>query len=237
MGTHRTLLLACLMILPLSASAQLHYSLGADWSEISNPNGPWSLREGSNLLPHVSAWQSTIGGWSVAQPAWSRSENGTNRLPAWLMSNGSESLVHDWLAGDIVVHSTDGLNGIGNGPASVVWTSPAGGAATVTGHVWIGRDIGRAVVWSVTINGGAVTSGQISSGDPYDRAAPFDLQAGSGGAAVLQDIPVMPGTAIALRLDTPQDPGDFVGVVFDIDFNGIVPARPSTWSRIKSMYK
>jgi len=37
------------------------YDLNADWSDSSNPNGVWTYREGTNALPHVTAWQGLSG--------------------------------------------------------------------------------------------------------------------------------------------------------------------------------
>src|SRR5882724_5676454 len=112
------------------------YDLRADWSDTANPHGPWSCNEGGNPLPHVDWWQHAIccgnGGWSAAQPGWARSESGTDRVPFWFKSRGVESptacgaaFTIDWVAGDVVVHTQDDSNGVGNGVANVTWTSPA----------------------------------------------------------------------------------------------------------------
>jgi len=197
------------------AIAGQSWSLQTDWQETSNPGGPdnaWSLREGVNALPHVDAWQQLLGGWSEPQPAWSESSDGNNRLPMWMKSNGSETFPHDWTAGEIVVHSTDGTNGVGNGDASVVWISPIRGIVSVAGAVWQGRDIGRSNDWSLRVDGQSLTGGSLFTGDPWSSAKPLDLSAGSGGAAALEGIEVCEGSEIELRVIRTSLSGDFVVV-------------------------
>jgi hypothetical protein len=191
------------------------FDLTADWSNDSNPNGVWSYNEGNNPLPHVDDWQSAFPGWG--QEGWAESENGNNRLPFWFQSNGAEPFTHDYLAGDIVVHTTDPTNGVGNGLANVTWTSFFSGTADLSGAVWIGRDIGRSNHWRLSINGTVVTEGDISSGDAYSRANPFDLSTGTGGASVLNDVPISSGTVVKLEFDAMGGAGDFVGVDFTVN--------------------
>lgn len=202
------------------------YDLTADWSNASNPNGVWSYNEGINALPHVNSWQSASGGWG--QQGWAESENGNDRLPFWFQSNGAEPFTHDWLTGDIVVHTTDAANGVGNGFANVTWTSPVAGTADISGAVWIGRENGRSDHWRLTIGGVTVTEGDIASGDVYSRATPFDLATGTGGATVLNQVPVSVGTVIALQFERTSTFGEFVGTRLTVN---AVP-EPSTFATI-----
>jgi hypothetical protein len=187
------------------------YDVRADWSDTANPSGPWSYRAGDALLPHVDAWGPTD--WSLPQPAWATGASfGEWFLPAWLRSNGAEQFPHDWVAGDIAVHTYDPANGGPNGEAKLVWTSPVRGVATVGGGVWMGRDIGRANTWTLLHNSVPLTGGTISSGDAFDRAHPFLFSAGSGGAGVLANRDVALGDRLALLLVRIGSAGDFVVV-------------------------
>jgi hypothetical protein len=177
----------------------------------------WSLRQGATPLPHVDAWQRTLGGWNTFQPGWARSEDANTRLPFWFRSNGSETFPHDFLAGDIVVHTTDQVNGVGSGPANVTWRAPAFGTVSIAGSVWLGRDIGRAAHWEVFRSGTEISHGDVVSGDQYDRAHPFNLATGSGGAAVLQNIRVCGGDELRLEFAL-INVGDFVGVNLTFTF-------------------
>jgi hypothetical protein len=207
------------------------YDLTADWSDAVNPNGVWTYREGANVLPHVNSWQEVLGGWSVDQPGWAESEDDINRLPFWFKSNGSETFVADWQAGDVVVHSTDFINGAGNDNANVLWTAPSDGIATITGGLWIGRDIGRAVAWSLLLNNVQVTAGVVGDSDPYDSSNPYQFSAGSGGASAVSDLIVGAGDTIELRFGTTLV-GDFVVVDLAID---VVPVpEPSSLAMLIS---
>ncbi|MGE3109345.1 MAG: GC-type dockerin domain-anchored protein [Phycisphaerales bacterium] len=204
----------------VNASAQV-YDLRTDWSETSNPNGAWSYRHGSKPLPHVDAWQRNLGGWTTFQPGWARSEDANTRLPFWFQSNGAEAFDNDFDPGDIVVHTTDPGNGVGSGEANVFWTSPGIGLATVSGAVWLGRDIGRSNQWTLYRGGTSLSSGQVFSGDQYNRASPFDLSTGTGGAGPLQNIHVCRGDDIRLELVRTSAAGDFCGVTLTIAFTPI----------------
>lgn len=190
------------------------YNLASDWSDLTNPNGVWAYREGANALPHVASWQSALGGFTAAQQGWARSENGTDRIPFWYKSSGLENFAHDYVTGDVVVHTQDNINGIGQGPGNVAWTNPGGlPAATITGGVWMGRDIGRSDHWALFKNTTLLTEGDIASGDAFSRAVPFNFAAGTGGAAAVTNIPIATGDKLELRLtQTSVAGGDFVGV-------------------------
>lgn len=197
------------------------YDLNSDWSDSANPNGVWSYRQGTSLLPHVDDWQHTFGGWNTPQPGWSESEDGNNRLPFIFKSNGSENFVHDFLAGDVLMHSTDGANGVGNGRGNIAWTSPADGVVNVTGSTWIGRDLGRTVDWAVLLNTTDLTGGVVSSGDAYDRANPFGFADGSGGSGALTGISVSAGDQIIFETNTENQYGDFVGINFTVEYQAV----------------
>ena len=139
-------------------------------------------------------------------------------LPGWFRSTADGLDGLDVLTGDVVVHSTDDGNGPASGPANVIWTSPATGTIAIAGAVWIARDIGRSNDWTLLHKGVPLTGGSIFSGDPFHRANPFDLATGSGGAAVLQDIPVSEGEVIELEIikSSTSQFGDFVGVDLQI---------------------
>jgi len=223
----RGLALALITVCAALSSATV-YDLKADWSDAANANGAWSYREGVNLLPHVASWQSSLGGWSSAQPGWAKSENGSDRLPFIFKSNGTETFGHDYLEGDIVMHTWDGTNGAGNGQGNVVWTSPGAGIINVVGSTWIGRDIGRSVNWSILKNAVSLTGGNVQSGDVYNRANPFDFADGSGGSGVLANMSVATGDQIVFMTETASVAGDFVGINFTVDYQAV--PEPATFA-------
>src|SRR5205807_517357 len=109
-------LLGCLLLSPSSSTllSAVIYDLKTDWSDLTNPNGPWSYREGNNVLPHVADWQGLSGDFTGVQPAWARAETGNTNLPPWMKIASPAGIANDWQFGDIVTHSTDGFNGIGS---------------------------------------------------------------------------------------------------------------------------
>ena len=171
----------------------------------------------------VAGWQRTLGGFSTLQPGWARSEDGNNRIPFWFKSSATPTFAHDWVAGDIVVHTTDSGNGVGNGPANVIWTAPAGGTISITGGVWMGRDIGRSDHWTIFKNGTALTDGGIASGDAFSRAHPFSLTAGSHGRGLRHERVRCRARemsfSFAANVVNAGDNGDFVGVNFTVAEN------------------
>jgi hypothetical protein len=133
-----------------------------------------------------------------------------------------KDFVHDLLAGDIVVRTTDASNGVGQGPANYLWTSPDEALLAISGGVWLGRGIDRSVQWALVKNGVPLTVGDLASGDVYSRANPFDSSDGSDGASAITDIPVSVGDQIMLLFTaTSTAGGDFVGV--DLAIEATVP--------------
>lgn len=189
------------------------YDLKSQWSDSKNPNGVWTYREGTNALPHVAAWDS-FENPAPAQPAWARSEgtssSGGTYLPAWFKSTHT---VADWQVGDIIVHSTDAVNGAGAGLANVAWTSPADGTVTIAGGVWAASPgSGRSNHWSLQKNSTTLTEGDIFDGDPFSRAQPFKYSTGSSGSSGVQNIVVHKGDIIKLVVARNSSAGDVAGV-------------------------
>lgn len=203
-------LMALLSLASLPAQATT-YDLTNDWSYASNPNGVWSYRNfAGTALTFTPARVSDP--WSTPQPAW-------GELPGWFKSNGTELFAHDWLAGDVITHTTSQL----------YWTSPVASQVAITGAVWATRDIGRTNLWTLYLNDTPLTSGVIESGDPYSRSNPLDLAAGSGGAGVLSNVTVTPGDNIRLSFNG----NDYAGVrltVTTLSGGGGAAPEPGTLS-------
>ncbi len=213
------------------ASGQV-YDLRNDWSDSANPNGPWAYREGNNLLPQMTLSTNCgacPGGtgliWTNPQAAWARSSGAISSdhtfLPQWFKSNGSETGLggwgDDWEAGDVVIHSTDPENGVGGGEGNVVWTSPIAGVISISGNIWMGRDIGRANHWTLYKNNSALTGGDVSSGDAYSRTNPMPFSMGSAGPSVLDNVSVNVGDTIKLEINRTTGSGDVVGINLTIN--------------------
>lgn len=207
---------AGLVVVGLASTAEAQtYDLRADWSDSVNPNGAWSYREGVNALPKVAGWQPAS--WGTPQPAWARGTGSPSFfVPAWMKSNGSETFVHDWQAGDVVVHTTDVGSGGGQGPANVAWTSPVDGIMTVSGAVWAGREISRPQHWTLTHGSAVLAEGDLSTGDPYSRSSPFTFASGALVPSALIDRLVAKGDVLMMEALRTGFSGDFIGVNFTV---------------------
>jgi hypothetical protein len=184
--------------------------IGQDWSDASNPNGNWAYLEGTNAMPHTTWTQA-----GYPQPAWAPSNNAGDYLPAWFKATQTVPGL-DWLVGDVVVHSTDTLNGGSHGAANVTWTCPSAGIFSIVGGVWMCRDIGRSNTWTLSRNGITLSTGTIGSGDPYSRINPFTYDQGSGGAAAVTGLSLNSGDVIELQIARAGTSGDFAGVRLSI---------------------
>jgi hypothetical protein len=206
------------------------FDLREDWSETSNPNGVWTLRAGTEVLPRINT--TLIDPFSPAQGGWS-----STRIPFWFKSTSTALFVHDWKEGDIVVHTQDNGSGPGNGPANVIWRSPLTGRVDISGGVWEGRDhddcgsgIFRGNEWNLYVRDVLISSGTVEGGDPYSSTEPFLFSLGSGGAEALSGIPVSANDVIRLELIRIGICGDYVGVNFRI-----APASPPSLTILRNV--
>jgi hypothetical protein len=190
------------ILLPATVQASVIYDLGADWSDVNNPNGPWTYREGLNALPHQDDWGGGLGG----QPGWAD----PGLLPPWFKAVSVVGGL-DWQIGDIVVHTTDPNGGNPNGLANVIWTSPIDGTIDITGSLWNPRNIGRSNHWSLLLNGTELTGGDLFSGDGHDRANPYNFVNGTDMPASLSNLSVHAGDVVMLQFQRTSVDGDFVG--------------------------
>jgi hypothetical protein len=191
-------------------------------------------------LPHVADWQGLAGDFTGVQPAWARAETGNTNLPAWFKIVSPAGIPNDWQLGDIITHSTDASNGVGSGASNVIWTSPLSGTINISGGVWMGRDIGRGNHWDISLNGASLSGGDIFSGDSFNRASPFQFNAGSGGPAILSQVPIAVGDILQLQITKTSTPGDYAGVNLtittalsgDYNFDNVVDAADYvTWRK------
>jgi hypothetical protein len=195
------------------------YDVGQDWSDAANPSGPWSYLQGTTALPHVDSW--VPGSFSMPQPAWATAASGSGHIPAFFKSIEPSN---DWLAGDIVVHSRDDVNGAGLGDARLRFNTPATGFYRAALEIWIGRDIGRSVGWQLLADGSQQASGTVASGDVFSRASPDGATASLFLAA---------GEPVDLLLTTAGSFGDLTGVrlrleAFGLDVDGDGETLPLT---------
>lgn len=210
-----------------SAGAQAAlYDLNSDWSNISNPNGVWSLNEGSNALPFIASW--IHGG-----PAWARAPGGPGHVPAFFKAQsaaGGFLSYNDWQAGDIVVHTTDPGSGGGNGIATVRFTAPNAGTASIMGDIWKSSRFNRPQDWLLLHNGMTTLAG---------GSLPSSLTNGRGARDIFSigSLALAAGDTLELRVirNTATPFGDFVGLNFSVDLQSATAVpEPATWLMLLS---
>jgi hypothetical protein len=160
----------------------IRYDLAANWSNTSNPNGPWSYNGGNNPLPFQANWDPTNdAGFDGIQPAWAvapqppaGSSTHGDQIPLWLQSVGNSTPGFDMPAGKVIVHSWDPLNGAPDSdPANVTWTSPIDGTVVISGDTWLARKtLGRSNDFALSLNGTALTDGTVTSSDDFTSSTP-----------------------------------------------------------------
>jgi hypothetical protein len=212
------LLSGSFLLVSHAGAASMIWDLKADWSNSSNPNGPWSYNEGANPLLYTASWSLGPGqdGWGESSPA----------LPFWFRAT-SAPMGQEWQVGDILVHTTDDANGAGNGPANVTWTSPVNGFIDISGSAWMesnfptrGNDV------RLLLNENLLMNWTLSGSDPYSRANPFNFDNGSlAGPNALDGIPVAAGDVVRLEYARNSTFGYFVGT--ELTITGTIP-EPSS---------
>ena len=198
-----------------------------DWNDSLNPNGVWSLVAGNLNLPAVADMETTgLDSWSLIQPGFNAPALSPvfDLAPAWFRATGSFTGFGqpvDWLAGDIVVHTSRN----DSFPGAVVWTSPGDGTIDVAGAVWEAREIGRSNNWTLDLNSSVIASGTISSGDAFSRNAPQSLASGAANAGDLEGLSVLSGDSVRLEFQRIGSGEDYVGVDFSVAFTPIPEGR------------
>ena len=220
---------ATAMALGMACSVQAAtFDLAADWSSISNPNGVWTLRQGTSALGAVPNWQ------GLADTAWAPSNANGSFLPAFFKASANGPInglsggcsTCDWLAGDVIVHTTDPANGIGFGAANVLFTTPFAGTANISGATWAGRLLNRTQDWQFFVNGALQTGGILPGDGSNGRAAQdgFALSSISLGAGDLLELRLIQNSSAPF--------GDFVGLNFNVDLTPLTSGvpEPASWA-------
>jgi hypothetical protein len=198
------------------------FNLADQWSNTTNPNGPWTYREGNNALPLVSNYNfgGTIPGFTP-QAAWAPSNVSGTFLPVWLKSSqtGTPSGFETGavLPGDVIVHSNDIFNGNGSDIANVIWTSPGAGTIDISGSIWQVRNLGRINNFSVFVGGTLIAAGSISDGSAFTRSNPLAFASGLLPGDSFTGIPVSAGEIVELAITKASGAGEIDGIKWQID--------------------
>lgn len=215
------LALIALTLAAPSAPAANIADLRSDWSNSANPNananGAWAYTESFNPLPAIASWAgaSTVSGWGPAGNVPG------NFLPFYYRATPETVFGADMFPGDVTVHSTDGFNGGGNGPAIVTWTSAVSGTFTIHGMFWPLRMIGRSndVDLVLVHNGNSTPLGSlfIPEDGSVTRCNPARFN--------LTNVSIVSGDVLQLSVVRVSAAGDFVGLNLAVS-TGPCPSTP-----------
>jgi hypothetical protein len=224
--------MAALITVALGTEKPVHATvivdLTNDWSNASNPNatnpnGTWQYRSGTTDPPLFADWQSLCGG-SPAQPAWAPSNTDHNYLPALFQAACTPSSAFssgidaaNWAKGDIIDHTVDPFNGVGNGVANYLFTSNVGGSFNISGTVWDARHISRPQGWSLLVNGISMASGSMDGNVSKSSPNTFSV-----------NFLFNPGTMVELDEFRNGTAGDFVGSTLTIAGTPSVVPEPGS---------
>lgn len=190
--------------------ATIIYDLTAEFSQIANPNGPWTYEmDGAPITATLP------GGWGYYAS-----------YDASITQAGS-SFGLDAKPGDILMHAPSAGHGT---TLEIVWTSPGTGTIDISGAAW-GADFfqDRDATWWLSVDGVTIASrGSVYGLLRTDLAADFASNLLSGGS--LTDLNVETGDVVKFSVAATTYYGHFVGIEEKIAFSPSIPSVPDAGS-------
>ena len=203
------------------AASATTYNLTSEWSTSSNPNGPWTLRGDSTVLPTFFASHPLDGSSGV----WAPNNVGGNFLPGFFKAVDSLGAPFDWSIGDVVTHTPDKANGTTFINSNVLFTAPSAGTANISGSVWNARVSTpfRPQAWQLFVNDVLQTSGSLPGDGSNGSGSPDEFS--------LLNVALLAGDTVMLamyRTDTTGDStGDYVGLDLTVELNASAVPLPA----------
>lgn len=194
-----TMLIVLVVMIQTAAAHGINYNLKNDWSDMQNPNGPWTLNIGSTAMTnHMYRYYSESNVWDVdgsSNPSWAK----TYVTGGW----------NDRQSGDIIAQAW----WFGSTKTNVTWTSPGDGLIDISGKNWDAYGGNRDGGWSLDING--VTFAQRVGilnlkRDQYGASFADNLLAGKS----LSGIPVQAGDVVMFSVNGISTSGVDINIKF-----------------------
>ncbi len=206
------------------------WNLADDWSNVSNPNGPWTLTSHRSAYPNGDPYESNIADWDPdssnifgsEQSAWADGAYPQQgHAPMWFKRE-CDTTILDVPIGVVGAHTPT------SSIFSVDWTSTINGTADVSGTVWhalrSGAHLNRYAVWWILHNGDKIAEGNVNN--THTLSSPNDLLDGAIDPDGLRGILIEEGDVISLAFFSPQTHGVFVGLEFEVEATA-VPLPPA----------
>ena len=203
-------------------AAQSIYSLNADWSDTSNPNGPWSYNLNNGpITQHQTFWWGQAG-WGylwLGDGAILKGSSPGGMTDPW---GNLVPPAHDWQPTDVVLHALSIPYGGDTSFLNVTWTSPADGTIDISGRAWDAQIFSdRDVRWSLSV-GGETFAERSSVQGLYRTDSGAQFASNLVGLHSLTGIPVTQGEVVEFEVATQTYYGHFVGLDENITFT-LVP--------------
>ncbi len=191
-------------------------NLGADFSDVNNPNGVWRLEKNTDQQL-FSIVQPDYYSNQTYQVAWADEPYPAQmHVPFWCRVTTLDMPFgpYDVALGDILMHGSV-FSRTGATTTSAVWVSPVNGTADIAGSTWMIARRGRVMDWEIWRNNVKQTSGRLYEDGTNSRVNPFLFQNGSGGLFALTQ-PVAVGDRLELRFQSLDELPDMAGVNFEV---------------------
>ena len=216
----RPILSAALMLCTAASSFAAVYDVQADFSNSDNPNGTWGYMVGNSFLLHSNSPNPNALNPVLTNGFWGTSPDYNSSIMQ-ATGNGSGASGYtdsDFLAGDVLVHSTN--PGTGD-PSRIVWTAPEAGEIDYDFSIWYAHSpITRSNTYMLKLNGTPLETGVLLPIDNRPNAHTYSDT----------DISVLAGDILEIEIvpTIGQNFGSLAGVGFVVDFTGI--PEPTTLS-------
>lgn len=210
------------MACPASATI---YSLSGDFSNASNPNGVWSITQGTSLLSHYP--QPSDGNtldYAAASGYWGVGPSFNTDVPVVLKTTAGGSGAYntnDFLAGDVIAHSPN------SGAALFInWTAPSAGKISFSSNLWYAHSpVTRSNDISALLGGSLL--GTVTVDNTHNRSSPITTLSGS-------NLTVAAGEVLAFEFvrSSGQPYGSIDGIAETVNFAPSVAGvpEPATWA-------
>ncbi len=201
------------------------YTLGGDFSNANNPNGVWSITQGTTLLTHYP--QPSDGNSldsAAANGFWGVGGSFNTDVPFVLQTTEDGSATgsfnnNDFLTGDVIAHSPNS-----GAPLFINWTAPSAGSISFSSAVWYAHSpVTRSNVVSDLLGGSLLNT--ITVDNTSNRSAPITTLSGSSLAVSAGEV-----LAFSFAQSPGQTFGSLDGISATVNFSSSAVPEPATWA-------
>jgi len=216
-------------VMSFAHAATITYNLSSDFSNSANPNGTWSFTRGTFPLVHFLPGTPNAINAVLADGYWGIGSDLNNNTPEVGRVTGDGSAASgysnsDFLAGDVIVHSTNPGSG---DHVFINWTAPTNGTIDFSGSVWYAHSpVDRSNQVVVTLAGAVEGSATVNNANSRPNAIAFS---GAGLTVAENDV-----LAFEIYASPGQTYGSLDGISETIAFTPSAVPEPAEWMLVLS---